>query len=261
MRRIGYTLALLFSLTSSSLAHYNMLLPDKSSVEKAEKITLTYQYGHPFEHELSDAPRPLAISVIDPGKAVTAIDVKAMKPTKKMGADGKPVDVWQFSFTPMIRGDHTFVLQTPTIKHDDKATKDIVRVAVHAQTQNGWDNPSRVFDKGLDILPYTRPYGLLPGMIFKGRVVRLPFPDDAKAKDINVVDGLPIEFEKYNETPPKKLPTDELITFKAKADARGFFAVAFPEAGWWGVTATAARGFGDDVVRHTTTWIHVDEKK
>ncbi len=46
--------------TTPGFAHYNMLLPDKPWAEKDEKITFTYQFGHPYEHELFDAPRSRA---------------------------------------------------------------------------------------------------------------------------------------------------------------------------------------------------------
>jgi hypothetical protein len=50
-------------------AHFNMLLPDKASVRKDEPVILTYQWGHPFEHQLFDAPSAEKLTVIAPDGA------------------------------------------------------------------------------------------------------------------------------------------------------------------------------------------------
>jgi uncharacterized GH25 family protein len=124
------------------------------------------------------------------------------------------------------------------------------------QTQNGWEANHVPFDDGLSIWPLTRPYGLLPGMHFQGHLVR------KKGKQSGLV-GLIVEVEKYNEIAPKKLPPDELITFKSRTDAQGSFVTTLPEPGWWGITASSKQFKKDDqnsVVR-ATYWIHVDEKK
>jgi cobalt/nickel transport protein len=243
MRRILAVFLLIIAVSAAN-AHYNMLLPDKAWAQKGEKVTFTYQFGHPFEHELFEAPKPVAIVVITPkGKEeVLAID-KMLSPIKKDGADGKQVTAWQFTFTPPERGDYTFALKTPKIKHDEgKFIEDVVKVVLHVQTQNGWSG-RWVFKNHIDIEPFTRPYGILPGMVFRGRA--LPTAE--------------IEIEKYNPKPVKNLPPDELITFKAKADDNGFFVTTLPEAGWWGVTAITTAP--SNVGQRATFWVHVDEKK
>jgi cobalt/nickel transport protein len=266
MRRIGIALFALTLATSTSFAHYNMLLPDKPWANKGDKVTFAYQFGHPFEHELFDAPKPAALVVLTPkgGKETLEID-KFLKPIKKDGADGKKVTAWQFTYTPPERGDYTFMLDTPEINHEENSSIiDTVRVVLHVQTQNGWD-AVHPFGRGHDIQPCTRPYGILPGMVFKGRVVRF---DDSKLQNEPFGLGLDVEAEKYNEKPVKNLPADELITFKTKTDLNGYFVTTLPEPGWWGITALT----GFDSVRQskapkklvrfrTTMWVHVDEKK
>ncbi len=263
MLRVIVSAITLAILASAGSAHYNMLLPSKPWAEKGEKVTFTYQFGHPFEHELVDAPKPVAIRVFKPSGRTDEIDlVKVLSAIKKDGPDGKKVVTWQFDYSPSERGDFTFALKTPVIKHgDDVAVEDIVRVVLHVQTQNGWDVPYRAFDAGLDLWPYTRPYGLLPGMVFKGRVVRLPFKDEFDMSDLNFVNGLQVEVEKYNPISPKKLPKDELVTFKTKADPYGFFVTTLPDSGWWGITALTHRGGKSKTIQRATLWVHVDEKK
>jgi cobalt/nickel transport protein len=270
MRRFAAAILLLIGCSTTSSAHYNMLFPDKPWANKDEKVTLTYQFGHPFEHELFDAPKPVSVVVLRPKAPFQeALDFdKALTKIELPGADGRKVTAWRFSYTPSERGDHVFVLKTAPIKHDEAGhfIEDVVKVVLHVQTQNGWDR----FEKGnpIDIVPYTRPYGLLPGMAFKGRAGSFPYmKNDGRTRDAHPDAGLRIEIEKYNAKPMKDLPPDELITFQTKTDFDGFFVTTLPDAGWWGVTALAQPekvGQGKDartITRRATLWLRVDEKK
>ena len=58
-------LALLL-LASAGQAHYHMLIPDKPSAKKGEPVTVTFQFGHPFESELSDMLAPGQVTLIAP---------------------------------------------------------------------------------------------------------------------------------------------------------------------------------------------------
>lgn len=265
MPRLALALSMLLLANAAGFAHYNMLLPDKPWAKKDEKITFTYQFGHPYERDLSDAPKPAAIYLITPDGKRETLDIdKTFRAIKIDGDDGKKVTTWQFDHTPVQRGDHTFVLDTARIKHDgDTFIEDRVKVVLHVQTQNGWNAPGF----GFDIIPYTRPYGLLPGMVFKGRLATAPFvvPKNKKIPRPPVpspldFDGTTVEIEKYNPQPPKKLPPDELITYQTKADSQGFFVTTLPEPGWWGITGVRPSPQLKTIYR-TTLWVHVDEKK
>jgi cobalt/nickel transport protein len=259
MRRICAVLLLLSSATTS-FAHYNMLIPDKAWAEKGEKVTFTYQFGHPFEHELFDAPEPKMVIVVLPDGKTQNID-KLTKLAIK-GADGKKVAGYQFVYEPAMRGDHTVVLQTPPIwmEESKEFVQDTVKVVLHVQTQKNWDAEELPGSK-LSIISLTRPYGLLPGMVFQARVgSKAPFQP---------LKGTEIEVERFNRTPLKNMPPDELITFKTKTDPNGVFTFAFPNPGWWCMTAGWQEkdrrwkdGANEGPLRERATlWLHVDEKK
>jgi cobalt/nickel transport protein len=261
MRRIAAVLMLFVGVTATN-AHYNMLLPSKPSVQKGEKVTFTYQFGHPFEHELFDAPKPVSLAVLGPKiPGREALDVaKTLRKIEVAGAEGKKVVAWQFDYTPAERGDYVFMLKTPPQKHDEQGhvVEDLVKVVLHVQTQNGWDAVDP--DSKIDLAPYTRPYGLLPGMVFKGRAGAFPYKkNDVFPRDIHPDSGLRVEVERYNAKPLKELPPDELITFQTKTDFDGFFVTTLPDPGWWGITAVGTREA--NTMRRVTLWVHVDEKK
>jgi hypothetical protein len=100
--------------TGATPAHYNMLLPASPSTKKGEPVMLVYQWGHPFEHQLFDAPKPQSLVVFTPdGKKIDL--AKSLELGSETTADKKKVAIYQLKFTPEVRGDYVFLLQTPPI--------------------------------------------------------------------------------------------------------------------------------------------------
>jgi cobalt/nickel transport protein len=254
----------LLALPASAQAHYNMLFPESPSVKVGTEVKLIYQWGHPFEHELFDAPQPDSLVVLGPKGEKTDLVKKLKKVSVK--ADKKEVTAYEIAFKPEEPGDYVFVLQTPAIWMDAEKEfyQDNVKVVLHVQAQKGWD---QVGGQVLEFVPLTRPYGLLPGTVFQGLLQRRAygafFPDPW---EVVPVPGSPVEIEHYNATPPKELPADEFITRVVKTDANSVVTCNLPEAGWWCLTGTYAAGKkkhdGKDapVRQRTTFWVHVAEK-
>ncbi|MSQ93586.1 MAG: DUF4198 domain-containing protein [Gemmataceae bacterium] len=273
MRRIAIVLWVLLFANAASFAHYNMLLPDRPWANKDEKVTFTYQFGHPFEHELFDAPEPRTVIVILPDGKTQKVE-KFSKLALK-GADGKKVTGYRFTYEPTMRGDHTVVLQTPPIWMEETKDfiQDTVKVVLHVQAQKNWDAdlPAGVLsDSKLKVIPLTRPYGLLSGMIFQARFALPPGKIGQTGKVLATTAGQEVEIERYNPEPVKNPPADEFVTFKTKTDQNSVFTFAFPQAGWWCMTAGCHdqkqrqwtdAGREGPIRERATLWIHVDEKK
>jgi cobalt/nickel transport protein len=243
---------------STSTAHYNMLFPAAPAAKKGEDVVFVYQFGHPYEHELFDAPKPAKVNVLYPDSETHKDLTATLEPFKQIGGRDRRITSWRFRFTPQERGDHTFFLETPPIwlEADKEFVQDIVRVTLHVQTQNGWDND---VGEGFRLAPLTRPYGLWPHMVFQGQLLRERNGDDEISPYI--------EIERYNAMPPKELPEDELITFKTRFDRSGVFTFAFPDAGWWCFTAQRNGGMHErkgkefPLRQRLTMWVHVEDKK
>ena len=260
----------MFAATGS--AHFNMLLPPTASARKGDALTLTYQWGHPFEHQLFDAPQPQSLIVLAPDGKKTELTDKLEKTTRK-SAD-KDVTAYQLRFTPEQRGDHVFVLQTPPIwmEEDGEFLQDIVKVVLHVQAQNGWDAASR---EDFEFVPLTRPYGLRPGMVFQAQIragdeVRSVDParaggDYKLQTPVKPLAGSLVEVERYNVKPPKKLPPDEHITGTVKTDPNGVITTTLTQPGWWCLSTARAGGKREKdgkvfPLRHRSTfWVFVDE--
>ena len=242
--RIAVASAILCVSPGATRAHYHILLPDKPAVKAGEAVTVTFQFGHPFEHQLFDTRPPKQLLVLAPDGTRTDLAGKLEKVALD-GADGKKVTAYTAAFTPAKRGDHVVVAVTEPVQVEGEKLplQDLVKVVVHVQTQNGWDR--RAGSLPLEPLPLTRPYGLRPGIAF-----RAEFEDAGRP-----LAGLLVETERYNPTPPKVLPPDEQITGTARTDRSGAVTATLPDPGWWAVTGVRD---ADGVRRRGTLWVYVD---
>ena len=241
----------------SAAAHFNMLLPQTASAKKGETVTITYQWGHPFEHQLFDAPQPQSLIALSPdGKRIDLTD-KLAKIT--LQSEAKEVTAYRLRFTPQQRGDYVLVLQTPPIwmEEDGEFLQDSVKMVLHVQAQKGWDASAG----GFELVPLTRPYGLRPGMVFQVEMLSAQSGSEDRPRSRF---GL-AEIERYNAEPPKKLPPDEEITRTVRLDANGVATTTLSEAGWWCLTVARANGTrmrdgkSYPLRQRATLWVFVDE--
>ena len=247
------TLALLL-LASAGQAHYHMLIPDKPSAKKGEPVTVTLQFGHPYEHQLSSMKEPRSLKLVAPDGTETDVKDKVKKVALK-GEKGD-VDGYRMTFTPDQRGDYVllFVSAPMLMKEDGELLVDTARVVIHVQAQKGWDRNVWGY---YEWQPLTRPYGLLPGTVFQARFV-------SANKKVSTADLL-VEVERYNPKPPRELPDDEFITRTMKTDDKGVVTTTLPEAGWWCLTTTyevvPEEVDGKAVKRRSrsTLWVYVDK--
>src|SRR3979490_534019 len=110
MKRLIFFGLVLVALCFSSWparAHYNMLLPESASAKRGDTVAFTYQWGHPFEHQLFDAPSPKSVVVLAPDGKQSDL-TSTLEKTTIAAADGKEVTAWRFRFKVDLRGDYVF---------------------------------------------------------------------------------------------------------------------------------------------------------
>jgi cobalt/nickel transport protein len=254
--KASLALAYLALITTSSQAHYNMLLPQAASAKKGESIVFVYQWGHPFEHQLFDAPAPEQVLVVAPDGSRMELTMRLEKVS--LGESNKAT-AYRFAFTPEQRGDYLFILKSAPIwiAEDAEFLQDIAKVIVHVQVQKGWDAAAGM---PFEITPLTRPYGLQPGMVFQAQVEA-----QASKADKKPLAGALVEIEHYHPTVPATLPADEHITRTTKADPNGVATCTLTEPGWWCLTAARDGGTKEHegknypVRQRSTLWVFVDE--
>lgn len=266
---IGLFLFLCGSWAPFALAHYNMLFPEIASVKRGDAVTFVYRWGHPFEHQMFNAPAPESVFVLSPDGKKTDL-TKTLEKVAEEGTDKKPVTAFRFRLTPEERGDFIFVLNTPPIwmEEEQELWQDTVKVVLHVQAQRGWDTPT---GQELEVTPLTRPYGMESGMVFQAQVEEKKPSAEARPGNVfrtpaSPVAGIPVEVERFNPSPPLELPPDEHITRTAKTDPNGVVTCSLMEPGWWGITAQRTLGTREHdgksypVRQRATLWVFVDEK-
>jgi cobalt/nickel transport protein len=231
-----------------------MLLPEKASVKRGEAVIVHYRWGHPFEHQLFDAPAPRDVFSIAPEGQKTDLTGTLQKAEEPSGE--KRSATYHLSYTPEHRGDHLLILNTPPIwmEEEQEFLQDSAKVVLHVQAQKGWDASA---GQPFEMMPLTRPYGLQSGMVFHAQAVWQGKP----------LAGALIEIERYNAVPPAKLPPDEQITRTGKTDPNGCLACTLTEPGWWCLTARHDGGQREHdgkmypVRRRATLWVFVDRNR
>jgi cobalt/nickel transport protein len=207
-------------------AHFPILIHDAELGATNGVVTVTYAVGHPFELEMEPADRPGQVMLLGPRGQRTNLTA-SLQPINFRGQE--KMTAWQVRFEP-ASGDSLIALDTPpTVDEGQKSLyREYVKVCVHRNTQDGWTRRS---GQPLEIVPLTRPYGLLPGMVFSGRLLRGEQP----------VADTEVYFERLNEQVPAagRLPAEPLVTFAVRTDRDGQFVLSLPDAGWWVIGAYA----------------------
>ena len=238
-------IALLLTCTVA-YAHFTMIMPGtmdpKASdfmVRPGEAKTFWVLWGHPFEHELFDCPRP-EVRVVDPNGGVREVAVSEVE------VEG--VKAWQFSYRFTDPGDYLICVDLLAADH---GIYDHVKAVVHCggEVWRGWD---RVVGQDAEIVPYVRPYGVEEGFVFTGRAL---FRGEPMA-------WAEVEVEKYHsrgvaerlvETAEERYQPNPscMYTRVVKANSAGEFSFTLDEPGVWYVGAYGpAEVVGGHEVQH-----------
>src|SRR5947209_8688381 len=94
--------------SSTAEGHFNILLPEQPAAERGKAVRVFYYWGHPFEHELFNAPKPEGVWVVSPSGKSTDLS-GSLETVSIPAATGKSVTAYRLSFVPQERGDFTFV--------------------------------------------------------------------------------------------------------------------------------------------------------
>ncbi len=239
-------IGLLFS-TPLSYAHYPILMLSKSPIKIKQRgtVNVIYGRGHLYKHEMSTAPRPDWVRAISFDGMVKDLSSSL----KKNG------NIFTMPWQIKRPGDNWIVAHIPLgwSDHDMSWVETTVRTVAHIGFSKGWEEPLGLAK--VEILPLTRPYGLLPGDVMRVKIL----------KDGKGVPGQKLYAGKYyaSKTEDAEPPT-ELLTRAAKADSAGVAAITLRRPGWWVLFTVVEDGekkVGQKegvVQREDALWVHVE---
>jgi len=247
---IGSMLAI-FVACSVSSAHFTMILPRLDAkaedylAELGEVKTFYILWGHPFEHQLFDCP-DVEVKLRDPEGVVT--DLKP-EPVTLEG-----VKAWKVSFKVEKMGDYIICVR---LYAEDHNLLDYTKAIVHCG-EEAWEGWDAIVGQEVEVLPFTRPYGIEEGFVFSGKAL---FNGKPLANAI-------VEVEKYHtkdeadqivkkaESMFKQDPP-MMFTRVVKTDENGEFRYTLDEPGIWFVGAYAQ---GDGMEKRGVIIVPVLEK-
>src|SRR5690242_9241299 len=85
---------------SPARAHFHILLVDSAHARRGEDVTISYCWGHPFEHQLFPVALPQSWIVLGPEGSRTDL-----LPGVRKATQGQP-EVVGARFSPKARGDY-----------------------------------------------------------------------------------------------------------------------------------------------------------
>ncbi len=226
-----YTLLFLLLFTTSSAAHFQVLLPSSNIINATDSKTveITAMFTHPMEQgPMMEMAPPKQFGVLVNGHKEDLLTT--LQPKLQ---DGKTF--FSISYSLKTPADYIFFIE-PAPYWEPAEGKLIIhytKVVVDAfDAQAGWD---KLVGFPVEIEPLVRPYGLWTGNAFSGLV----------KKDGKPVSFAQVEVEYFNVGKKIKIPADPFITQVIKTDANGVFTYTMPKAGWWGFAALLD---GDDTL-------------
>ncbi len=217
-------------MVGSASAHFTMLFPSGNmDVDPMDYIaglgdekTVLIAWGHPYEHVLFDCPVVPEIYVRDPDGVITQLD-----PVETTVEGFK---AYKVSFTVEKRGDYMIhaILSVP-----DHELVDHTKAVIHCG-EEAWDGWDALLSEKVEILPYTRPYGLEGGFVFTGNALL----------DGSPLAGATVEVEKYYVTADAEAAVEAaedvyaedppmMYTRVTTTDSDGDFAYTLDEPGIW----------------------------
>lgn len=229
-------------------AHYPILIGNSSPViaKIRDVISLTYGRGHLYNPKWEEAPVPDSIKAYTFDGIIENLTDKAHKDGLTMKLD----------YPVYHAGDTWIVFHFPLewSAHDMGWTETTVRTIIHLGLSKGWEEPLGI---PLEIVPLTRPYGILPGDAFRVQLLHEGKP----------LSGAAIYAEKYFMPPLKtKHPSDVIITRTVHTDSIGTATVTLNSPGWWILFTAYEKGdlSKDDkegpVLIQDALWVYVEKR-
>ena len=235
MKKLNATLfftVLFLMISSSSFAHFGMIIPSGSMVMQgdARDLSLTLSFSHPFEMVGMDMEKPAKFELLHKENKTDLLP--SLKETKVM--DRK---AWAAGYRIKRPGVYWFHMQPAPCWEpaEDCFIIHYTKTVVAAfGDDTGWDEPLGL---KTEIVPLSRPFGLYAGNVFQGVVL----------VDGKPAPGTEVEVEFYNRDKKSGAPNDYFIAQVVKADRNGVFTFAVPKAGWWGF---AGLNTSDKKIKH-----------
>ncbi|MFP4044080.1 MAG: DUF4198 domain-containing protein [Rhodosalinus sp.] len=247
------------ALPVTASAHFLSTYTEEAVIGRPGEIPVKLIFWHPMDNgHVMDLAKPREFYMIHNGERTDLLDT--LEPAAFEGAENTGE---AFLGSVPVRRSGDYVLVTvPEPYYEESEDIHIQQITRVFLNRNGlptdWD---AIMGLPAEIQPLNRPYNVLVGSTFTGRVLSEGEP----------VPGAEIEIEYLASEPDiaDSATTDATVTppaggtLVAISDANGYFTFGIPTAGWWGFAAlgvgTETEFDGTELSQDAVIWIHASE--
>nr|WP_253799351.1 DUF4198 domain-containing protein [Rhodovulum sp. P5] len=220
-------------------AHFQLSYTEQTMIERPGDVPVKLIFWHPFENgHVMDMGEPLEFYMVHRGEKTDLKDSLTRTVFKGMGNEGVAWD----AMVPVKRSGDYVLVTVPAPYYEgseDIYIQQITKAYLNRnQMPTDWSDP-----QGLktEIVPKVKPYNVMVGSTFTGRVLSDGQPVAGAEIEIEYMAAEP-DMATNSPKPPKAgpMPGGAVI---AISDDNGYFTFGVPKAGYWGF---AALGVGPD---------------
>ncbi|KUF12443.1 DUF4198 domain-containing protein [Pseudoponticoccus marisrubri] len=223
-------------LPAAASAHFLLQYTTDAMIARPGDVPVKLIFWHPFENgQVMDLARPREFFVVHRGERTDLMD--GLAPITFEGAENAGA---AFRGTVPVKRSGDYVLVTVPEPYFEE-TEDIYiqQLTKVVLNRNGlptdWAEPVGL---PVEILPLNKPYNVLAGSTFTGRVMAEGAPVAGAEIEIEYMAAEP-DMDSARATDPTASPPPGGAVV-ALSDANGYFTFGIPRAGYWGFAALGA---------------------
>ncbi|SDW72506.1 cobalt/nickel transport protein [Ruegeria halocynthiae] len=214
-------------------AHFLLEYTTDTIIERPGDVPVKLVFWHPFEagHVMA-LEKPEEFFVIHNGEKTDLMDT--LQETSFEGPDNSAKAF--LGSVPVKRSGDYVVVTVPAPYHEESEDIYIQQITKAYLNRNGlptdWDQPQGLVT---EILPLNKPYNIIAGSTFSGRVLSEGKPVAGAEIEIEYIAAAPdMTGTGAHEATVSPLPGGALVTI---SDDNGYFSFGVPKAGYWGFAA------------------------
>lgn len=248
-------LASALALPAVAEAHFLLAYTVDTMIDRPGDVLVKLIFWHPFENgHVMDLQPPRDFFVVHRGARTDLMDT--LEPIRFQGATN---DAAAFKGSVPVKRSGDYVIVTVPEPYyeasEDIYIQQITKAYLNRNTlPTDWDQPVGL---PVEILPLTKPYNVIAGSTFTGRVLANGEPVAGARVEIEYMAAEPDMETSAASAPVTSPPPGGALV--ALSDANGYFTFGVPRAGLWGFAALGAgpetRHEGKDLSQDAVIWI------
>jgi len=225
--------ALALTLPAPVSAHFLLEYTTETIIAHPGDVPVKLIFWHPFGNGyVMEMARPRAFFMVHRGDRTDLLDT--LEPVAFRGAENTAT-AWRGTVPVKRSGDYILVTEPEPYfeESEDKYIQQITKAFLNRSTlPTDWDSPVGL---PTEILPLSKPYNVLVGGSFTGRVLSEGAPVPGAEIEIEYMAAEPDMDAAGTTTPTVDPPPGGALVLYS--DANGYFTFSVPRAGHWGFAA------------------------